>query len=499
YIEQLWKTAPFSFVLTSNNIDPFHFALLSFARNHSIPYALLIHDAQGSTFCDFFYKPDDTLLVWGNFQKRLISKEFPTLRCIVTGHPDFDNSMAQTKENQPIFDLKSKKIIRVLVLSTYNPYVQFPNQEVLFDVFRELNKIKKYRIAVTLKSHPSEYHAKLVDLVQKSIDYPLQLSFESADKLIEANDIIVTQSTSAGFRAVLLSKPTVYLNLHDYKDYEPYAEEGAALGVYSLSQLNPSIEALIKQPDICRKDQTIFSAVDILKFLTKQNIKIVGLIIHPAKFSKKGEELVRLSRLPKNKIFYGDRLNTNETVTAIRNLKPDLFLSINFRYLLKDQIISVPSHGCINLHFGYLPYNRGVFADAWSIIDDTPAGITYHLIDPGIDTGKIVVQQQVEKSLTDTGKSLYQKLTLTAYDLFVKTWPKIQNWSFKPITQSSGGAYHRRSGISLIDKIDLNKKYLAKDLINILRARTFPPYNGAYFLTPQGKKIYLRLQLYIEK
>jgi len=240
-------------------------------------------------------------------------------------------------------------------------------------------------------------------------------------------------------------------------------------------------------------------AVDILKFLTKQNIKIVGLIIHPAKFSKKGEELVRLSRLPKNKIFYGDRLNTNETVTAIRNLKPDLFLSINFRYLLKDQIISVPSHGCINLHFGYLPYNRGVFADAWSIIDDTPAGITYHLIDPGIDTGKIVVQQQVEKSLTDTGKSLYQKLTLTAYDLFVKTWPKIQNWSFKPITQSSGGAYHRRSGISLIDKIDLNKKYLAKDLINILRARTFPPYNGAYFLTPQGKKIYLRLQLYIEK
>ena len=275
YIEQLWKTAPFSFVLTSNNIDPFHFALLSFARNHSIPYALLIHDAQGSTFCDFFYKPDDTLLVWGNFQKRLISKEFPTLRCIVTGHPDFDNSMAQTKENQPIFDLKSKKIIRVLVLSTYNPYVQFPNQEVLFDVFRELNKIKKYRIAVTLKSHPSEYHAKLVDLVQKSIDYPLQLSFESADKLIEANDIIVTQSTSAGFRAVLLSKPTVYLNLHDYKDYEPYAEEGAALGVYSLSQLNPSIEALIKQPDICRKDQTIFSK----DFCYKHNEGSSSLII----------------------------------------------------------------------------------------------------------------------------------------------------------------------------------------------------------------------------
>jgi hypothetical protein len=149
--------------------------------------------------------------------------------------------------------------LKILVLSTYNPYVQFPNQEILFDVFTELNKIKHYQISVTLRSHPSEYHAKLVDLVQKSIDYPLQLSFESSDKLIEANDIIITQSTSAGFRAILSTKPTIYLNLHDYKDYEPYAEEGAALGVHSLSQLNPNIEALINHPNLCEKNQIIFS------------------------------------------------------------------------------------------------------------------------------------------------------------------------------------------------------------------------------------------------
>ncbi|MEK6537815.1 MAG: hypothetical protein AABZ46_01605, partial [Nitrospirota bacterium] len=65
YIKRLWKTTSFNFILASNNIDPFHFALLSFAKNHAIPYALIIHDAQGNTFCDFFYKPDDTLLVWG--------------------------------------------------------------------------------------------------------------------------------------------------------------------------------------------------------------------------------------------------------------------------------------------------------------------------------------------------------------------------------------------------------------------------------------------------
>lgn len=237
-------------------------------------------------------------------------------------------------------------------------------------------------------------------------------------------------------------------------------------------------------------------AVDILKFLTKQDVKIVGLIVHPPKLAKKRSGLIAVSRLPKSKIFRGDRLNSIRTAAAIKNLKPDLFLSINFRYLLKDEIIKTPKYGCINLHYGYLPYNRGVFADAWSIIENTPAGITYHLIDTGIDTGKIISRQKVDKTDTDTGKSLYQKLTLAAYNLFVKTWPKIQNWSFQLTAQSPGGTYHRRSDISLIDKIDLDKKYKAGDLINILRARTFPPYHGAYFITPEGKKIFLRLKLY---
>ena len=237
-------------------------------------------------------------------------------------------------------------------------------------------------------------------------------------------------------------------------------------------------------------------AVDILKFLTEQKVNIVGLVVHPIGFAKKKSELISISRLPKSKIFRGDCLNSKQVISAIKNLKPDLFLSINFRYLLKDEIISIPSHGCVNLHFGYLPYNRGVFADAFSIIENTPAGITYHLIDPGIDTSKIVAQLQVDKSPTDTGKTLYQKLTAAAYDLFVKTWPKIQNWSFLPKSQPSGGTFHRRADITTVDKIDLNRKYKASDLINIFRARTFPPYHGAHFISPTGKKIYLRLKLY---
>lgn len=236
-------------------------------------------------------------------------------------------------------------------------------------------------------------------------------------------------------------------------------------------------------------------AVDILKFLTNQNVNIVGLVVHPANLAKKRQTLISLCQLPKTKIFRGDLLNSKKTVSAIKNLKPDLFLSINFRYLLKDEIITTPKYGCINLHFGYLPYNRGVFADAFSIIENTPAGVSYHLIDTGIDTGKIISQVKVDKTDIDTGKALYQKLTRAAYDLFVTSWPKIQNWNFQLINQPQGGTYHRRSDIASVDKIDLDKKYNARDLINLMRARTFPPYHGAYYINPDGEKIYLRLKL----
>ncbi len=237
-------------------------------------------------------------------------------------------------------------------------------------------------------------------------------------------------------------------------------------------------------------------AVDILKFLKTQDIQVVGLIVHPRRQAKKRRDLIRVSGLPPAKIFTGNNLQNPSVIKAVSGLKPDLLLSINFRYILKPDILKIPKHGCINLHFGYLPYNRGVFADAWSIIDNTPAGVTYHLIDPGIDTGQIVSQMKVDKKDTDTGKSLYSRLTQAAYDLFIDTWPKIHNWNFSPKSQPAGGTYHRRADIGLIDKIDLNKKYKAIDLINILRARTFPPYHGAYFINPKNEKIHLRLSLY---
>ena len=99
----------------------------------------------------------------------------------------------------------------------------------------------------------------------------------------------------------------------------------------------------------------------------------------------------------------------------------------------------------------------------------------------------------------DTGKSLYQKLERECVDLFKSTWPLIRNRQAPRNTQigMGDGTSHRLRDVDRIDEIDLDKTYLGRELIDILRARTFAPYRGAYF-TDGDRKVYLRLDLSYE-
>jgi methionyl-tRNA formyltransferase len=163
--------------------------------------------------------------------------------------------------------------------------------------------------------------------------------------------------------------------------------------------------------------------------------------------------------------------------------------------MLSKAFLDLFPKGCINLHPAFLPYNRGNYPNVWSIVEKTPAGVTLHYIDEGLDTGDIVAQEKVVIEPTDTGGTLYRKLELAALELFQRTWPSIELGTAPRRRQrAEPGTCHRRTDVGAIDEIDLEHMYRAEDLINILRARTFPPHPGAFFRS-NGKKIYLSLGL----
>lgn len=236
----------------------------------------------------------------------------------------------------------------------------------------------------------------------------------------------------------------------------------------------------------------------ILRWLKSNNNQIVGLVLHSPDGQKYGKEIIKTAGVDSSNIFFGSELHNPDVIKQIQVLQPDIGLSVYFGYLLDPIFIDIFPKGIINLHPAYLPYNRGSYPNVWSIIDGTPAGVTMHYIDEGIDTGDIIAQEKVPVEVTDTGKSLYYKLEKASVDLFLNTWPKVLTDDQNRISQKKGeGTYHSTEEINEINFIDLDYDYSAKELINIIRARTFPPYPGPYFVS-NGRKVYVRIELSYE-
>ena len=233
----------------------------------------------------------------------------------------------------------------------------------------------------------------------------------------------------------------------------------------------------------------------VLRWLKEQGEQIVGLAVHPPEKQKYGDEILSCAQMPTERVLDGSQLHRAELLKMIREVRPDIGVSAFFGYILRSEFLAMFPQGVINLHPAYLPYNRGAYPNVWSIVDGTPAGVTLHYIDAGVDTGDLISQQRIEIEPVDTGATLYQKLENACVSLFKDTWPLIHSGQVLSAPQPSGeGTRHRARDIEQIDLIDLEGTYTGRELIDVIRSRTFPPHRGAY-IVHEGRKVYLRLQL----
>lgn len=233
----------------------------------------------------------------------------------------------------------------------------------------------------------------------------------------------------------------------------------------------------------------------VLKWLKQQNEQIVGIVTHPPNRQKYGNEIISMAGLPAERVFWGNVLHQEQTLDRIEALRPDIGLSVFFGYILRPAFLGLFPQGCLNLHPAFLPHNRGAHPNVWSIVEQTPAGVTLHYIDEGVDTGDIVAQRQVPVQPTDTGKRLYQRLEHACVELFREAWPLVRLGQAPRFPQEkNAGTFHRAGDVEQLDAIDSERSYTARELIDIIRARTFSPYRGAY-VECDGRRIFLRLQL----
>ena len=148
-------------------------------------------------------------------------------------------------------------------------------------------------------------------------------------------------------------------------------------------------------------------------------------------------------------IVYSDKIN----LTFIKNIMPNIIISYNYKYIIGKDLIRNYSNWIINLHISFLPWNKGADPNVWSFIEDTPKGVTIHLINEGIDTGQILLQKEI-KFLNDkeTLKSTYNILHNEIQKLFKKNWEQIKKMKISPYVQKDLGTFHLKKEFDKISK-----------------------------------------------
>lgn len=121
----------------------------------------------------------------------------------------------------------------------------------------------------------------------------------------------------------------------------------------------------------------------------------------------------------------------------------DLTVCYTYRYILSQDILDSLKNNVVNIHNSYLPWNRGADPNIWSILDETPRGVTLHYINSGLDKGDIIAQRLVADDIeSGTLASSYWRLDKEAKQLFKDAFYYYRYWEFMRKKPCGAGTYH---------------------------------------------------------
>lgn len=157
-----------------------------------------------------------------------------------------------------------------------------------------------------------------------------------------------------------------------------------------------------------------------------------------------------------------------------------------FGYRLPSDLIRRFAHGIVNLHPSLLPFGRGKHPATWAIWEQTPYGVSAHLVSEAIDSGPILDQVEVEVFPWDTSHSLYARAMGYLYSLAessVVPWLHGDPVEFTP--QASDHAYHSAKDLMELRQYATSSTLNLEDHIRLIRALTLAPGEGIHMR--QGK------------
>ena len=178
-------------------------------------------------------------------------------------------------------------------------------------------------------------------------------------------------------------------------------------------------------------------------------------------------------------------INDSEIVEQVREWQPDLMFVVGISQLVRDEMMSIPKRGCVGFHPTFLPVGRGRAPLAWLTLDGQPGAATFFMIDEGVDSGPIFVQETFEVAPDDYASDVERKL-VAATETGLDRWlPELLSGVWNPRPQDEFLATY--NGRRSIDDGLLDWYQSSDDIHTLIRAAS-TPHPGAY-TWHQGRKL----------
>jgi methionyl-tRNA formyltransferase len=176
-------------------------------------------------------------------------------------------------------------------------------------------------------------------------------------------------------------------------------------------------------------------------------------------------------------IFQPKRVRDPEFIRILRTLAPEAIIVAAYGQILPKEVLTLPKFGCVNIHASLLPAYRGAAPINWAIIrGEQETGITVMLMDEGMDTGAILMQESIPIGPDDTAGALKEKLALLGAKIIITALPLLESGKLTPVPQDGTKATMApllKKGDGLIDW-----RLSAREIHN--RVRGLSPWPGAY-------------------
>lgn len=156
-----------------------------------------------------------------------------------------------------------------------------------------------------------------------------------------------------------------------------------------------------------------------------------------------------------------------DLIEKLKELKPDFIIVVAFGQILTKEVLDIPKYGCINLHASLLPMYRGAAPLNWAIINgEKISGNTTMLMDVGLDTGDMILKDEVEIPNNMTTGELHDILMVRGADLLVKSIEGISKGDIVPEKQGNETFYAK-----MLDKniANINWNKSAEEIHNLVR------------------------------